>query len=215
MPAPIFDKKEEVGRQEFREALRKRLKAKTPQPKYSFQDKMKIEKNIFGPTYIEKISLDDYKKALRKMDRLKLKTRTEAARKAIDEKLQYLLRIGGQAKRDLKRSYKTKEVKQVKEQKKDTSAFKGNPWLTRERVRQWLRGNEAWRITKIPAKQRPALEKKIFDPKRFGSFIDRREASIVSKDFENYPTRAKSKYGMKSRSETIKTRNLLRKFLGK
>lgn len=207
MPVPIFDKKSEAEREEFREALRKRLRGVVNPPKLSFQEKIKIEKNIFGPKYIQKISEDDYKKALEKMDRLKFRATTEKDRKSIESRVRYLKRIGG--------IKSIKKPPQIKEEKKDTSAFKGNPWLTRERVRQWLRRNEAWRITKIPAKQRPALEKKIFDPKRFGSFIDRREASIVSKDFENYPTRAKSKYGMKSRSETIKTRNLLRKFLGK
>jgi len=91
----IFDKKPEIEREEFREATRKRLKGGTPPPKLSFQDKMKIEKKIFGPKYIEKISQDDYVKALRKMDRLKFGATTETDRRSIESRVRYLKRIGG------------------------------------------------------------------------------------------------------------------------
>jgi len=87
--------------------------------------------------------------------------------------------------------------------------------LKREEVRRWLKRDEAWKITKIPAKDRPALEKKLFNPKKFGIFIDPREAKIVYKDFEKFPTRVKTRYGIQGRGERVKTLKLLKKFLGK
>ncbi len=91
----IFDKKPEVEREEFREALRKKLKGGTPPPKLSFQEKMQLEKKLFGPRYVEKISQDDYKKALSKFDRLKFGATTETDRRSIESRVRYLKRIGG------------------------------------------------------------------------------------------------------------------------
>jgi len=107
----IFDKKPEVERQEFREAIRKRLRGGATSPKLSFQDKMKIEKKIFGPKYIEKISQDDYKKALRKMDRLKFGATTETDRKFIENRVGYLKRIGGI--KSLRNQSQAKEEKKI------------------------------------------------------------------------------------------------------
>jgi hypothetical protein len=212
MPAPIFDKKPEVERKEFRETLRKRIRG-APAPKLSFQDRMQLERKIFGSSAVERIFQDDYKKALRKMERLKFKTRTKATRKAIDDKLMYLLKIGGMGRKDLKSSHKAREVKEVKEEKKDTSIFQ--PYIKRDAFRQKLKRDEAWRITKMPIKNRIALEKKLFDPKRFGSFIDQREAKIVSKDFKGFPMRVKNKYGIEKKVERDRISKLLEKFLGK
>jgi len=110
---------------------------------------------------------------------------------------------------------KPSQLTKLKEEKKDTSAFQGKTYLRRDEVRRWLKRPEAWKITKIPAKDRPALEKKLFDIRKFGNFIDPKEVKIVYKDFENYPTRVKKRYGIKSKSERVKTFNLLKKFLGK
>jgi hypothetical protein len=122
--------------------------------------------------------------------------------------------LGGEASlRKLKESLK--KPPPIKEEKIDTSAFQGKPYLKREEVRSWLRRDEAWKITKITAKNRPGLEKKLFDPKRFGSLIDQKEAKIVYKDFENFPARVKKRYGIKDKGGRGKVRNLLKKFLGK
>ena len=102
-----------------------------------------------------------------------------------------------------------------KEEKKDLSAFQGESYLKRPAIRQWLKRDEAWKITKIPLKDRPSLEKKLFELKRFGSFIDKREAGIVYKDFEGYPERVKRRYGIKGKNERVRTFKLLKKFLGK
>jgi hypothetical protein len=206
----IFDKKTEVERKEFREAIRKRLRGGAPPPKLSFQDKMKIEKKIFGPKYIEKISQDDYKKALRKMDRLKFGATTETDRKFIENRVGYLKRIGG-----IKSLKKPSQIKpsQVKEEKKDISMFE--PYTTREKFRQLLRKPETWKVLKKSVKDRLALEKKLFDPKRFGIFIDKREAKIVSKDLESYPIRVKTRYGITDKVARIRTSKLLKKLIGK
>ena len=108
-----------------------------------------------------------------------------------------------------------KKPSPVKEVKKDTSAFQGKPFLRREEIRQWLRRDEAWKITRMPAKDRPGLEKKLFDLKRFGIFIDPKEAGRVHNELKNFPTKSKQKYGIKSERERFKTLNLLKKFLGK
>lgn len=125
--------------------------------------------------------------------------------------------LGGEAslaklRESFKKPSRAKEVK--KEVKKDLSAFKG-PFMTRPEIQRWLKKDEAWKITKIPVKDRPALEKKLFDQKRFGSFIDKMEAGIVYKDFESYPERVKRRYGIKKPSERGRTFKLLKKFLGK
>ena len=122
--------------------------------------------------------------------------------------------LGGEASLEkLRESFK--KTPPVKEEKKDTSAFQGKPFLKREEVRQWLRRDEAWKITKMPAKDRPGLEKKLFDIKKLGMFIDPKEAETVYKELKDFPTKAKTKYGIKSEGERFKTLNLLKKFLGK
>jgi hypothetical protein len=123
--------------------------------------------------------------------------------------------LGGEASlAKLKASLK-KPSPVVKEEKMDTSAFQGRPYLKREEIRQWLRKDEIRKITNMPAKDRPALEKKLFDPKRFGIFIDPKEAGKVHKELKNFPTKSKQKYGIKSERERFKTLHLLKKFLGK
>jgi len=127
--------------------------------------------------------------------------------------------LGGEAslaklRESFKKPPRAKEVK--KEVKKVTSIFQ--PYATRERLRELLRKVEAWKITKLSAKERPKLERQLFnpkDPRNFGAYIDQREANIVLKDFENFPNRAKVRYGMKNRSETKRVRNLMRKLVGK
>jgi hypothetical protein len=126
--------------------------------------------------------------------------------------------LGGEASlakvmASLRKPVQIKEQK--KEEKKDLSAFQGKLYLKRDEVKRWLKRDEAWKITKIPLKNRPSLEKKLFNPKRFGSFIDKREAGIVYKDFESYPERVKKRYAIKGKNERVRTFKLLKKFLGK
>jgi len=206
MPAPIFNKKPEVEREGFRDALRKKIRG-IPTPRLSFQEKTQLERKIFGSSFTKRISQEDYRKALEKMERTKFRALSDADRSKTEGMVRYLKKIG--------EIESLRNPSQVKEEKKDTSAFQGKPYLNRPEVRQWLKRDEAWKITKMPSKDRPKLEKKLFDPKRFGSFIDQREAKIVSKDFENFPTRVKTRYGIQGRGERVRTSKLLKKFLGK
>lgn len=124
--------------------------------------------------------------------------------------------LGGEASlAKLKESLKIKKTSPVKEVKKDTSAFQGQLFLRRPKIREWLKKPEIWKIIRMPAKDRPGLEKKLFDIKRFGIFIDPKEAGKVHKELKDFPARSKQRYGIKSNSERIKTLNLLKKFLGK
>jgi 4-deoxy-L-threo-5-hexosulose-uronate ketol-isomerase len=65
-----------------------------------------------------------------------------------------------------------------KEVKKDTSIFQGSPYVTREKIRGWLKKDEAWKITKLSAKERLKLEP--IDPLKAGYFLERRELGIIN-----------------------------------
>lgn len=94
MPAPIFNKKPEVEREEFREALRKKIRG-IRTPKLSFQEKTQMERKIFGNSFVKKISQEDYRKALRKMDRAKFGALSTEDRSRTESRVRYLKRLGG------------------------------------------------------------------------------------------------------------------------
>jgi hypothetical protein len=108
-----------------------------------------------------------------------------------------------------------KEVKEVKKMKEDTSAFHGESSLSREQTRNWLRKEEAWKITKKGREERAGMEKQLFPGKEAGNFIDRKEAEKVYNELNDHPTRSKEKYQIKNEGERYKTIELLKKFLGK
>ncbi len=213
----IFEKEKEVKRKEFQTALCKRLRGGAPPPKLSFKEKSRIVAEMFGPRNIQKISQDTFTEKLRKKAKKKFGAVTETGRKLIESEVGYIMRIAGI--KSLKKPSQVKlsqaKLSRVKEEKKDISVFQGKPYLKRDEIRRWLKRDEAWRITKLPANKRPQLEKQLF-LKEYGTFIDQREARKVYDNLRNYPTtRAKTKYGMKSRGETVRTSKLLKKFLGK
>ncbi len=109
---------------------------------------------------------------------------------------------------------KLKSVSAPKEEKKDFSAFGKKLHLERGEVRDWLRGDSAWKASEMPREKRILLEKKLFDTKRFGEMIGRRDAEKVYKDFRNSPRGSQEKYKV-SESERFKIIRLLEKFLGK
>jgi len=102
-----------------------------------------------------------------------------------------------------------------KEERRDTSIFGGKPYIRREKLREWLRTDEAWKTTKMTAKERPGLEKKIFDPKKFGEYIEPKEVQKVYQELKYFPKRAKEKYGLQSEGERFKTLKMLEKLMGK
>ena len=95
------------------------------------------------------------------------------------------------------------------------SGFGGRPFLRRDEFRNWLRKDELWRISKMPKEERVALEKKLFDPRRFGPLIEPKEAEKVYREIKNFSMRYKEKYGFKSEGERFKALKILEKLLGK
>jgi hypothetical protein len=110
---------------------------------------------------------------------------------------------------------KPEKMPPPKKEKQDTSIFKGKPFIRREKLRGWLKTEEAWRETKKPLKERVGLEKKLFDPKKFGEFIDPREVEKVYKEIKDFPTKAKEKYKIQGEGERLRTLKALEKLMGK
>lgn len=104
--------------------------------------------------------------------------------------------------------------KEVKKEPKP-SVFGGRSFLRRQELRGWLRKEEARRVTKMSQKERVGLEKKLFEPKKFGELIKPKEAERVYKEIKNFPRMSKEKYGLKSKGERFKTLKILEKLLGK
>lgn len=96
-------------------------------------------------------------------------------------------------------------------EKKDTSGFKGKPYLSREELRRWLRGPEAWKASGLAETERVKLEKELSESK-YGYYIERGEPERAIKELE------KEKYKAKTGAEKVKIDkkiNLLKKFSGK
>ena len=84
---------------------------------------------------------------------------------------------------DIKKGFGEKEEKiektstpPPKEEEKDTSAYgEKKPSLKRGEVREWLRGDEVYKIIPRPKKERAKLEKGLFGPEsgKYGSLIER------------------------------------------
>jgi hypothetical protein len=98
-----------------------------------------------------------------------------------------------------------------KEVKKDTSAFGGRSYLTREQVRGELRKPAYFKATGWRERERVKLEKEIFGPE-YGHFIERGEPEKVLKKLEMKKFQARTSTEKSALSKKIKT---LRKFLGK
>ena len=91
---PFFDKNLEAKREEFRRSLMKRIKG-APRLKLPFRERLQLERKIFVNRAAEKISRDDYKAALRKMDRTKFNLRSDRERVNIERKVRFLKKLGG------------------------------------------------------------------------------------------------------------------------
>lgn len=83
---------------------------------------------------------------------------------------------------------KPEKMPPLKEEKKDTSAFRGKPHLERWEVREWLRKDEIYKIVPWPKEKRAQLEKELFGPEsgKYGSLIEKakREPESVLRDLE-------------------------------
>ena len=92
----IFEKKEQISRSEFRQALRKDS-GSIPGSRRRFLRKERVvfEKEVFGKEYGPLISRDDYKRALRKLERDKYRVKTRAERVKTERKVKFLKKLGG------------------------------------------------------------------------------------------------------------------------
>jgi hypothetical protein len=90
----LFEKKPEAERIEFRRALHKRVPG-APRVKFPFRERIQLERKIFGPKSIERISKDVYKSAILKMDKAKYRARTDEERINIEKKVRFFKKLGG------------------------------------------------------------------------------------------------------------------------
>ena len=99
------------------------------------------------------------------------------------------------------------------EKKRDVSAFRGKPYLRRGEIREWLRGDEIYKIIPRSREGRAKLEKELFGPEsgRYGSLIQRakREPERLLKDIDTGKVKPPSDLTKNQIKE------LLKKFLGK
>jgi len=111
-----------------------------------------------------------------------------------------------------KEPLKLEKTPPPKEEKKDISGFGGKRSLTREEFRGWLKKPEAWKASRLPQTERVKLEKELFEPKKFGHFIERGEPEKRLKKLKMEKFQAKTQA---ERSELSKKIKLMKRFLGK
>jgi hypothetical protein len=105
---------------------------------------------------------------------------------------------------------KPEKIPPPKEEEKDTSAFQEKSYLKRREVRDWLKGDEIYKIIPQPKEKRAQLEKGLFGPK-YGSLIERakKEPERLLKEIET--GKVKPPAGLTKHQ----AKRLLKKFLGK
>jgi hypothetical protein len=97
-------------------------------------------------------------------------------------------------------------------EKKDTSVFRGKPYVTRQEIRNWLRRDEAYKIVPRSREGRAKLEKELFGSEsgKYGSYIERskKEPEHLLRDVES--GKVKPPAGLTKEQ----TKNLLKKLSG-
>lgn len=111
--------------------------------------------------------------------------------------------------------FKKKPEKMPQKGEQKPSGFGERPFLRREEFRSWLKKEELWKISKMSQKERVNLERKLFDPKKFGLVIEPKEVERVYNEIKNFLTRSIKKHGFKNSEERFKILKILEKFLGK
>lgn len=93
----IFDKKQELSREEFKRYLKRPADylAKGRLYRYSPMERLRIEKEIFGSPEKTTISKEEYDKALRKFSVQRFRAGDERQRAEIGKKLGLLKRLRG------------------------------------------------------------------------------------------------------------------------
>ncbi len=93
----IFDEKKQISRISFREKL-KGVSGQipgSPGRRYSMKERVKIEKELFGPKFGGHISEKEFKYGLKKLSRERLKCKTLEEKRSVERKIRYLKKIGG------------------------------------------------------------------------------------------------------------------------
>ena len=99
-----------------------------------------------------------------------------------------------------------------KEPEKTPSPKESKPsGLGGEGFRLWVKGNEAWGVSKMPENERKKLDPRLFGSKGYSPI----EAKKICEDIKNYPSRSKEKYGINSDTERSQILKILEKSLEK
>lgn len=93
----LFDKKQEISRDEMKQAMRKASPylSGTSSKIYSDKERIGLGKELFGNEYGSRISKQDYQKMLNKLEVEKMKVKTSGEKFKMDRQIRYLKNIGG------------------------------------------------------------------------------------------------------------------------
>ena len=93
---PLFEKRKQISRREFRERLRKAPSCIPGSRKtYTRRERAAFEKELFGKKYGSHVSRPEYKKRLRLLGKERYRAKTSAKKLKIDRKIRYLKKFGG------------------------------------------------------------------------------------------------------------------------
>jgi hypothetical protein len=93
----FFEDKEKITRKEFRKKLIKKnpIVPGTYKKMFSFEDKKKMEKRLFGRRRDATASADKYKQMVKELGRDKYKTKDQSKKREISKKIRFLKKLGG------------------------------------------------------------------------------------------------------------------------
>lgn len=94
---PLFEKRDSFSRPELRKSLGRDsgIIPKTGGQRFSYDQREKMGREVFGSKYGSQISSHDYKSAVRDLKNTKVKVEDPKQRAEIDKKINYLKRLGG------------------------------------------------------------------------------------------------------------------------
>ncbi len=93
----LFDKKKSISRDELISAFRKNSGEipKSGGKKFYQREREKIARGIFGLEYGSEISKEDFRDALRNLERAKKSAKSEQEKENIENQIRFLKKIGG------------------------------------------------------------------------------------------------------------------------
>lgn len=93
---PIFNKKQHITRSELREILRKASSYIPGSSRmFSREERVKLEKEVFGKKYGEFIDKGEFKRKLLELRHQKFIAKTSAEKTKIDRQIRYLEKLSG------------------------------------------------------------------------------------------------------------------------